>query len=299
MSPGIDPQVDFAFKLMLGSPNHTRITIHFLNAVLQMPSPVVWVEILNPIQNKDRSEEKLIVLDVLARDSDGQRFNIEMQTTLPFDLAQRLTYYNCMNYVPQIGQGDRYFQLRPAISICVLNRTLYSQIADYHLSFRLRCDQHNLVFNNDLRFHTLELPKFVASSECPLSELPPLEKWLYFLKHASKSNLTDLANLLAEPEFAEAAGVLEMISKTPEDRLFYEARLKFLRDEESRLRGARQEGEERGLEKGVLFGEIRTYRTLLGKTQGTGDDLLNKSMAELAAIAADLKRQFSLRHNGS
>ena len=91
MSIGIDPKVDFAFKLVLGNPANTRITIHFLNAVLQLSSPVVWVEILNPIQGKDRSEEKLVVLDVLAKDRIGQRFNIEMQTTLPADLAKRLT----------------------------------------------------------------------------------------------------------------------------------------------------------------------------------------------------------------
>jgi len=31
---GIIATVDFAFKLMLGSPEHTRITVHFLNAIL-------------------------------------------------------------------------------------------------------------------------------------------------------------------------------------------------------------------------------------------------------------------------
>jgi hypothetical protein len=34
MPLGIDPKVDFAFKLVFGSPDHTRVTIHFLNAVL-------------------------------------------------------------------------------------------------------------------------------------------------------------------------------------------------------------------------------------------------------------------------
>ena len=83
MPLGIDPQVDFAFKLMLGSPEHPAVTIHFLNAVLSLPSPVTQVEILNPIQGKDRSEDKLVILDVLARDAEGRRFNIEMQTAIP------------------------------------------------------------------------------------------------------------------------------------------------------------------------------------------------------------------------
>lgn len=79
MAIGIDPKVDFAFKLVFGSPNHTKITIHFLNAVMQLERPITWVKILNPIQGKDRSEEKLVVLDVLAKDDVGRRYNIEMQ----------------------------------------------------------------------------------------------------------------------------------------------------------------------------------------------------------------------------
>jgi hypothetical protein len=40
------------------------------------------VEILNPIQGKDRSEDKLVIWDVLARDTGGPPSNIEMQTLL-------------------------------------------------------------------------------------------------------------------------------------------------------------------------------------------------------------------------
>lgn len=58
MSLGIDPRVDFACKLMLGSPEHPAVTIHFLNSMLGLQVPVVEVEILNPLVGKDRSEEK-------------------------------------------------------------------------------------------------------------------------------------------------------------------------------------------------------------------------------------------------
>ncbi len=67
MPLGIDPKVDFAFKLVFGSPDHPRITIHFLNAVLQPLRPITAVEILNPIQHRDRSDAKLAFLDMLAQ----------------------------------------------------------------------------------------------------------------------------------------------------------------------------------------------------------------------------------------
>ena len=161
MPLGIDPKVDFAFKLMLGSPEHPAVTIHFLNAILRLESPVTEVEILNPTHGKDRPDDKLVVLDILAQDSLGRRFNVEMQTTRQVDLPRRLLYYNSLTYARQIGEGQYYTDLRPVVSICVLDEIIFNRAAypRYHHSFRLRCDQADLVFTNDFEFHTLELPK--------------------------------------------------------------------------------------------------------------------------------------------
>ena len=283
MPLGIDPKVDFAFKLVFGSPDHTSITIHFLNAVLQLPEPIEWVEILNPIQGKDRSEDKLVVLDVLAKDRLGRMFNIEMQTSLPVDLPKRLTYYNCINYVRQLHEGERYQELRPAISICVLNRTLFAQTEAYHLSFRLRCDQESLVFTDDLEIHTLELPKFRCLSD-NTEELSAMEKWIYFLQHAEEMEADELSRQLGESAYKEAAGVLTMISRNPEDRQFYEARMKFLHDEEARLIAARQEGE--------LVGRVKLLSELLGESTSGVEDMTQEALSNLEA---DLQRRLRER----
>lgn len=70
---------------------------------------------------------------------------------------------------------------------------------------------------------------------------PPLEKWLIFLKEGAARDIDELARLLDDDVFAEAAGVLKMISKSPDDRQFYEDRVKFLHDEESRLIATREQ----------------------------------------------------------
>ena len=303
MNLGIDPKVDFAFKLIFGSPEHTRITIHFLNAILNPPHPITWVEILNPIQGKDFAEDKLVILDVLARDEQGNRFNVEMQTTLPVDLPKRLTFYNALNYVRQLNAGDRYFDLRPSISICVLNRVLYRKTPEYHLSFRLRCDQQPLVFTDDLIFHTLELPKF-ERSKAEISGCSAIEKWLYFLKHAEHAEAGDLIRKLGDPEFEEAVGVLNMISRSPEERQFYEARIKFLHDEEARMIAARmqgreegrEEGRDKGREEGEVLGQIKVYQQLLGIPETPSSELHPLSLAELTSRVADLQQQ--LRDRG-
>ncbi len=302
MPIGIDPKVDFAFKLVFGSPEHTRVTIHFLNAILNLKHPIVWVEILNPIKGKDRSEEKLIVLDVLARDSHGRLFNIEMQTTLTMGLKQRLTYYCCLNYVRQIGHGDDYRKLRPAISICVLDCLLFPKSDVFHRSFRLRCDQDAVVLTDDVQIHTIELPNFRRTAE-EISQCSDKEKWLYFLLNAEYLEAAEISALLPGAEYEEATGVLAMVSQTPEERQFYEDRLKFLRDQNAQIQQARFEGMEEGLEKGLekgiergtLSGKIQLLQQLLGDSESSLSDLNRNSIAELTFQLQDLQNRLRTR----
>jgi len=70
--------------------------------------------------------------------------------------------------------------------------------------------------------------------------------------------------LFPDEEIAEAAGVLEMISQTLDQLLFYISRLKFQRDEEARLTQAGLEGEARGEARGLKVGRITLLQELLG-----------------------------------
>lgn len=90
---GIDPLVDFAAKRLLGSPEHERITLHFLNSVLHFKSPIVDITITNPINLKHFEADKESILDIKAIDRIGRLYNIEVQTTRPLALPKRLTFY--------------------------------------------------------------------------------------------------------------------------------------------------------------------------------------------------------------
>ena len=61
-----------AFKLMLGSPEHTRVTIHFLNAILGSRVRITEVTIQNPFLGKNDEEDKLSVLDIRATGDSGE-----------------------------------------------------------------------------------------------------------------------------------------------------------------------------------------------------------------------------------
>ena len=114
MRPGIQPTVDFAFKKIFGTPENAPFLLGLANAVLQLRDPLVDVEILNPFSYQEFQDDKLIVLDIRARDTVGRWLNIEMQASVYPGLLQRLAYYACSMYVDQLQAGQHYTRLRPA-----------------------------------------------------------------------------------------------------------------------------------------------------------------------------------------
>ena len=298
MAIGISPLVDFAFKLILGSPEHSGVTIHFLNSILVDQPRITQVEILNPFLGKESVDDKLSILDILATDEHGRLLNIEMQTSLPAGMSQRLAYYVANLYVGQLCEGNQYSQLRPAISICVLSQAMFAEPPALHLDFRLRESSSARALTDDLQIHLLQLTHLQITAE-NLYHASSAERWAYFLLHADQLTSTEIQRLFPDEEISEAAGVLEMISKTPEQLMLYNARLKFQRDEEVRLQKARQdgirEGEARGRQEGFLAGRIVLLQELLGIRPSTAEELVGYNDTQLHDLAEQFQHQLRSR----
>ncbi|MDV6034698.1 MAG: Rpn family recombination-promoting nuclease/putative transposase [Phycisphaera sp. RhM] len=296
MAIGIDPTVDYVFKLLLGSPEHPAITLHFLNAILGSEIQIVEVEILNPILGKEDDIDKLSILDVAARDSSGRLYEIEMQTTLPAGLPQRLAYYTASLYVGQISEGDDYTLLHPAISICVLDAILFRQSPPIHSDFRLRSRDGSLKLTDGLQIHLLELPKYTVPGDNRVIT-DPVDAWCHFFCRAETMSAQEIEQRFKSPAFSEAAEILEMIQRTPQQRSQYELRLKAQRDERARMQyaveQARQEGKAEGEAVGEARGRIKILYELLDQGQTSVEKL---SLDQLATLEKDLQRQ--LRDRG-
>src|SRR5262249_13727287 len=105
-------------------------------------------------------------------------------------------------------------------------------------------------FSDQIEIHLLELPKFTR----PAAELAtPLDRWLFFLRQAASLDTDALPEALAVPEIRRAMKELEVISQSDLDRERYEARLKYQRDEISRLQAARDAGMRERLTREVQF----------------------------------------------
>jgi len=301
MALGIDPKVDYAFKRVFGDERNVDILVHLLNAILSLPEPIVSVELLNPFSPQDFQEDKLTVLDVKARDNAGRLINIEVQLLLRYHFVSRVLYYWAGLYRQQLRQGDDYSELRPTISICLVNEILFPQVDDYALRFTLRDLQYGVCLCDDLQIHLLQLPKFQRKLE---EITTPLEHWLYIFQHGESMDPNQLPRQLSGASYHRAMKELEMLTQDETERERYESRLKAIRDERGMLlRGLEEgrakglaEGRAEGIRQGELIGQIRQTEKLLSRPISPHEQLASLSLDELRQRLKALEAEFPNAH---
>jgi len=248
----LNPRVDFAFKKLFGSEENKDILISFINAVVSKDDRVVDVVLLNPYNNKEHRSDKLSILDIKATDECGRQYNIEMQLTDQVHYNQRALYYWSKLYTSQLQEGDAFSDLKKTISINILNFNYFDAEPAYHNVFKiLHAESHKSYFE-DLELHFIELNKFDDN----LANIKTtLDRWANFLKKASYYDQdTFPQELKSEPAIVKAFLSLSTLSFDKEEREIYEARLKWLRDEDAALQKARETRQMEGIKQGIQQG---------------------------------------------
>jgi predicted transposase/invertase (TIGR01784 family) len=193
--------------------------------------------------------------------------------------------------VGQIGEGEDYTELRPAVSICVLDAILFGHTPHIHTDFQLRTTD-GVRLTDGLQVHVLELPKYVVPGDNRVIS-DPIEAWSCFFRAASTMTSEGIQQRFSSPAFTEAAEVLEMIARTPQERRQYEARLKAQRDERARMQYAVEQARLEGEARGEARGKIKVLRDLLGLPAESLDEM---TLEQLAALESDLQRQLRRRN---
>jgi len=141
-----------------------------------LPNPITHVTILNPFNYQEFAEAKLIVLDIRACNSTGKWRNIEMQVSVFSGLTERLVYYACSLCVDQLKSGQSYADLKPAISICLLNKELCRDSRQAHHRFQLVDRESGRELRRAIEVHTVDLTKYNLS-EATISKASKIEQW--------------------------------------------------------------------------------------------------------------------------
>jgi predicted transposase/invertase (TIGR01784 family) len=245
----IDPKVDYAFKHVFGREESKPALISLLDAVFQPGAgqQISSLDLLNPFNDKETPDDKTSVLDIKARDESGRQFNVEMQMLAYGAFRQRALYYWARLHQSQLRKGKDFRLIRPTIAVCFVDTPLFPEIDDFHLIFELRERKRRTLFTDQMAVHILELTKFRKAAD----ELEtPLDRWLYFLRHAANLDVNALPVALDVPEVRWALGDLRMISRSKRERERYESRLKMERDVYTALAEKLDEGRAEGLAEG-------------------------------------------------
>ena len=219
----LNPRIDVAFKKIFGSEENKDLLISFINSVVSKEDQVMDVTLLNPYNSKNFAKEKLSILDIKAKDTLGNYYNIEVQICNEGDYDKRSLYYWSKLYTGQLIQGDGYEKLRKAIAIHVLNFTSIPESPKYFNRFVIANEETGKRHFKDLEIYTIGLSKFSSQADELLAQILPriqtgLDRWATFLTKASSLDRNNLPKEMKDPCIQKAVDVLIHASLNDDER---------------------------------------------------------------------------------
>ena len=256
MSELLDPTNDYVFKrLFAEAPD---LLVDLINDLRPDLPDITSVEILNPNIEPSELNGKYIILDVLARDGEGNCYNVEVQVRRYGAWHKRGVFYLARTLGSQLSAGEDYQELRASVGLHLLDFDLFTDTAAEREQaiwrFEMRDErQPKISLGNVLQMNLIELNK---ADRLGLPE-GPLRAWITFFKHWQEE-LT-MANVAHEPVKRAMSRIRELSADEETRRLAF-VRERALRDEVSLLNDAKREGE--------MTGERRVLQRLLRKRFG-------------------------------
>ena len=193
----INPFVDWGFKYLFGREENKDLLLGFLNLLLQPDVKIHDIEFLNTELIPDAPDLKRCVVDVLASDSEGNRYLVEMQNAADSFIRQRLVYYACrlVDQMSQHNQNWKYGHIKRVYAVCLMNFNYETEDPVLRSDFQLRSTDGQRTFSDLLTVIPLQIPCVRAASETEYRE--SYEILLNLLQRLSKGMETR-EQLLAE-----------------------------------------------------------------------------------------------------
>ncbi|MFP3027784.1 MAG: Rpn family recombination-promoting nuclease/putative transposase [Wolbachia sp.] len=273
LSKFLDPKFDLSFKRVFGTEKNKNILIHFLNDILGFTgvNTIQDVEFLSTIMNPEIASDKQSIVDVLCKDSYGNRYIAEMQLARDKGFEKRAQLYAAKAYSRQSGN---YIDFKKVFFIAISNSTLFPPEVEYISTHNIREIKTNGHYLKDFQFIFIELPKFTKNKVEQLEST--VERWCFFFRYAENTTDEDLKDIAEkDPIIKLAYDELDKFSWNEKDLAAYEERVLNVQKEEAilaqrlddasakgRLEG-RQEGIQIGHEKGRKEREIEVAKNLL------------------------------------
>jgi len=259
MSYFVKPSSDIFVKFLFGSEENSDILLEFINAVLTNIGfdKITSVEIKNPFNIKDFVFDKETILDVKATDEKGRIYDIEIQSFGNDIFINRSLYYWSKLYSAQLNEAEVFKKLKPVICINILDFELFDSVASYFNSFLLKELKTNEILTDHLSLNFIELPKLIE-----INKNNELDKLSYFLKKEGTED-SMLETLIKDDSILKKAhNQYERFTSDDKMRELYESHQMYVKDKNTLIEIAREEGELKGALKGKIEGKIEDARLM-------------------------------------
>ena len=254
----LSPKLDVVFQALFGEVGNESITKGFLETILERKIDSIDLS-KNPILRREFKEEKLGVLDIIAKLDKDEICNIELQIVDKKNIIERILYYWSRLYSRQIKSGEDYKILQKAIVILITDFKIENlEELDYHSRWKIMEDKQGkkIILTQKLEIDIIELPKIIGKEK----EQDNLLDWLYFLENPKSERVTE--KMKENENLKEAVKKLDNLSEDEKMQRIADLRQKAIMDEkaiyekglEIGIEKGIQRGMEKGIEKGIMEG---------------------------------------------
>ena len=242
----LSPKLDVVFQALFGEVGNESITKGFLETILERKIDSIDLS-RNPILRREFKDEKLGVLDIIAKIDENEICNIELQIVDKKNIIERILYYWSRLYSRQIKSGEDYKILQKAIVILITDFKIENlEELDYHSRWKIMEDKQGkkIILTQKLEIDIIELPKIIGKEK----EQDNLLDWLYFLENPKSERVTE--KMKENENLKEAVKKLDNLSEDEKMQRIADLRQKAIMDEKAIY----EKGLEVGIEKGIMEG---------------------------------------------
>ena len=241
----LSPKLDVVFQALFGEVGNERITKAFLQEILKEKIDKIELNV-NPILRRETIEDKMGVLDVVAKINNKQNVDIEMQMISNEKLPERILYYWARLFSKGIKKGEDYEKLEKTIAILITNEKIEKfEKLKYHTEWKIfEKENKKEILTDKLEIHIIELEKIEENNQ---ESNDKLLDWLYFLINPNSRRVKE--KMEENKELKEAKEKLDKITEDARMQQLAWWREKAIYEENTMLsssyRKGKKEGEER------------------------------------------------------
>ncbi len=257
----IDPRIDYAFKLIFGTPGNEDLLLRLVQAVIP-EKDIVTVSLEPQEQVGSRPDARRSVVDVRCGTDSGDELIIEMQVKSQSDFTDRMVFYSSFPIINRLQRGDNSsYKLTPLYMVGITDFIVPGVIANNdivnHYTIR-NVKDNGIEFTDSVHYITVELPKLTAT----LPEVKDTPEWiLYTIKNmwSMKEMPPEYRGSYLEKMF-DLSNFASMDEKSQRE---YLTRFMWEVDQRSQLRTAKEEGIAEGHAEGHAEGLREAARRML------------------------------------